>query len=140
MANTFKLFSFLIVLLALIMATVNQARLLDTPRPSLVVRLKMDAESPSCWESLIQIQACTGEVILFFLNGETYLGDSCCHAIHTIGHQCWPNMLETLGYTTEEGDILQGYCDHETTESSSSQPSSSSVKDGMDVPVKAELP
>ncbi|XVF37205.1 hypothetical protein REPUB_Repub19eG0126400 [Reevesia pubescens] len=141
MANIFKLFSFLTVLLALTMVSVCQARLLDTPKPSLVARLKMDAESPSCWESLIQIQACTGEVILFFLNGETYLGESCCYAIHTIGHQCWPNMLETLGYTTEEGDILQGYCDHETDEAPPSPLSaSSSVKDSRVVPVKPLLP
>ncbi|XWS23537.1 hypothetical protein CRYUN_Cryun28dG0023400 [Craigia yunnanensis] len=140
MAITFKLFPFLTVLLALIVASVSQARLLDTPKLSLVARLKMDAESPSCWESLIQIQACTGEVILFFLNGETYLGDSCCHAIHTIGQQCWPNMLETLGYTTEEGDILQGYCEHETAKSPPSPPSASSVKASKVVPVKALLP
>ncbi|XVF39061.1 hypothetical protein PTKIN_Ptkin01aG0005600 [Pterospermum kingtungense] len=140
MAITSKLFSFLTVLLALIiMASASQARLLDNSKLSLVARLKLDAESPSCWESLIQIQACTGEVVLFFLNGETYLGDACCHAIDTIAHQCWPDMLETLGYTTEEGDILQGYCDHETAKSPPpSHPSPSSIKTTKDVvPVKA---
>ncbi|EOY16769.1 hypothetical protein QUC31_001195 [Theobroma cacao] len=140
MADTFKLFSCLTVLLALTMAALSQARPLDTPKLSLVARLKLDEESPSCWESLIQLQACTGEVILFFLNGETYLGDACCHAIHTIGQKCWPNMLETLGYTTEEGDILQGYCDHETAKSPPS-PTSSSVKSIKVVnPVKTLLP
>lgn len=48
---------------------------------------------------------------MFFLNGETYLGPGCCAAIKTIQHDCWPNMLGSLGYTTEEGDILRGYCD-----------------------------
>ncbi|XP_021284074.1 egg cell-secreted protein 1.1 [Herrania umbratica] len=140
MAETFKLFSCLTVLLALTMAALSQARPLDTPEPSLVARLKLDEESPSCWESLIQLQACTGEVILFFLNGETYLGDACCHAIHTIGQKCWPNMLETLGYTAEEGDILQGYCDHETAKSPPS-PTSSTVKSIKVVnPVKTLLP
>ncbi|KDO83758.1 hypothetical protein CISIN_1g0394172mg, partial [Citrus sinensis] len=67
-----------------------------------------------CWDSLIQIQACSGEIILFFLNGETYLGDGCCNAIRTIRKKCWPNMIDTLGFTAEEGDVLEGYCDHET--------------------------
>ncbi|KAL3527929.1 hypothetical protein ACH5RR_012585 [Cinchona calisaya] len=65
----------------------------------------------TCWESLFELKSCTGEVILFFHNGETYLGQSCCRAIRIIEHQCWPSMLGSLGYTTEEGDILRDYCD-----------------------------
>ncbi|GMI83199.1 EGG CELL 1.1 [Hibiscus trionum] len=137
MANTFILFSALTVLLALTTALPTHARPLGTPKPTLEARLKLDADSPSCWESLTQIQSCTGEVILFFLNGETYLGDACCHAIHMISHRCWPNMLETLGYTTEEGDILEGYCDHETA---NLPPSPPSVKAGVAVPAKDLLP
>ncbi|KAK8691885.1 hypothetical protein V6N13_075380 [Hibiscus sabdariffa] len=133
MANTLILFPALTVLLALAMV---HARPLGSPEPTLEARLKLDADSPTCWESLTQIQSCAGEVILFFLNGETYLGDACCHAIHTISHQCWPNMLETLGYTTEEGDILEGYCDHDAA---NLPPSPPSVKAGVAVPVVKDL-
>ena len=78
---------------------------------NLTVRLKLDGESSSCWDSLIELQACTGEIVLFFLNGETQLGHSCCQALQTIGEHCWPDMVDTLGFTTEEGQILEGYCD-----------------------------
>ncbi|KAE8684379.1 abscisic stress-ripening protein 1-like [Hibiscus syriacus] len=137
MANAFNLFSALaVLLLVLAMAFLTHARPLETPEPTLEARLKLDADSPSCWESLTQIQSCSGEVILFFLNGETYLGDACCHAIHTISHQCWPDMMETLGYTTEEGDILEGYCDQEIADSPPSPPS---VMADMAAPVKGLL-
>jgi len=48
---------------------------------------------------------------MFFLNGETYLGPSCCQAIRVIEHECWPEMFLSLGFTTQEGDILEGYCE-----------------------------
>lgn len=79
---------------------------------NLTARLKLDGDSQSnCWGSLVQLQACSGEIILFFLNGEAQLGRSCCQALRTIGEHCWPNMIETLGFTPEEGQILEGYCD-----------------------------
>ncbi|OVA04598.1 Prolamin-like domain [Macleaya cordata] len=84
------------------------------PGPSLAVRLQSNGSSTECWESLSELKACTGEVILFFLNGETYLGPNCCQAIRIIEHHCWPTMLSTLGFTPEEGDILRGYCDGDT--------------------------
>lgn len=90
---------------------------------TLVARLKLDEESPSCWDSLTQLQACTGEIITFFLNGEAYLGHGCCQALRAIGEQCWPNMIDTLGFTAEEGQILEGYCDKTDHPSSPSQPS-----------------
>ncbi|PQP95547.1 hypothetical protein Pyn_29932 [Prunus yedoensis var. nudiflora] len=68
-------------------------------------------KSSDCWNSLFQLQACSGEVVMVFLNGETYLGHGCCEAIRTIEHQCWPALLGTLGFTTEETDVLKGYCD-----------------------------
>lgn len=80
-------------------------------RSSLVARLKLEEESSGCWESLMQIQSCTGEIISFFLNGETYLGPACCRAIHHITQQCWPTMTVALGFTSEESNVLQGYCD-----------------------------
>lgn len=80
-------------------------------RPSLAVsRLQSDGMI-ECWDSLLELRACTGEVILFFLNGETNLGPSCCAAIRIIEHRCWPAMLTTLGFTPEQGDVLTDYCD-----------------------------
>ncbi|WVY93380.1 hypothetical protein V8G54_032468 [Vigna mungo] len=59
----------------------------------------------------LALRACSGEIITFFLNGETYLGRSCCEAIRVIGHDCWPNLVGSLGFTSEETDVLEGYCD-----------------------------
>ncbi|XP_038895737.1 egg cell-secreted protein 1.1-like [Benincasa hispida] len=81
------------------------------PKTSLTTEIKVDGETSDCWGSLYELQACTGEVITFFLNGETYLGSNCCQAIKIIQHECWPTLLDSLGYTTEEGDVLEAYCD-----------------------------
>ncbi|KAM6542346.1 hypothetical protein CsatB_006793 [Cannabis sativa] len=83
----------------------------------LISRLKLDSSSSSnnCWDSLIELQSCTTEVIMFFLNGETYLGPSCCQAIRIIGKQCWPAMFGTIGFTNQEVDVLQDYCDDQQT-------------------------
>lgn len=94
----------------------------DLPAPltsGLAARLKLEGkaggdEPSNCWDSLFELQACSGEVIMFFMNGETYLGHGCCQAIRVIGHDCWPNMMESLGFTSEEEDVLQGFCDDET--------------------------
>ncbi|CAL1410504.1 unnamed protein product [Linum trigynum] len=92
----------------------------SSPSTSLASRLKYsDAaaaggdgeETSNCWESLTELQACSGEIILFFLNGETYLGQGCCRAIRVIGRHCWPHLMGTLGFTDEESDVLEGYCD-----------------------------
>ncbi|XVF27230.1 hypothetical protein REPUB_Repub14bG0088600 [Reevesia pubescens] len=114
-------FAFLLVLSFLFMAN---ARSLDHTKPtttttisSFMARLKLDEESPNCWDSLIHLQSCTGELIMFFLNGEADLGHSCCQAIRTISHQCWPTMIDALGFTTEETHVLEGYCDHEDDQS-----------------------
>ncbi|KAJ8762010.1 hypothetical protein K2173_006612 [Erythroxylum novogranatense] len=77
---------------------------------TLISRLKLDEQSPSCWDSLLQLQACTGEIILFFINGETHIGQKCCEAIRTIGEHCWPELMDALGFTVEEGNMLEGYC------------------------------
>uniref|UniRef100_A0A7N0TPQ3 Prolamin-like domain-containing protein n=1 Tax=Kalanchoe fedtschenkoi TaxID=63787 RepID=A0A7N0TPQ3_KALFE len=110
-------------------ATSSRPVLRVKPASTLLARLKLDGESSSstsCWDSLFKLQSCTGEVILFFLNGETYLGKACCEAIQTIEHDCWPTMLTSLGYTDEEGFVLQGYCD--------------GVKDGPVTPIHRQLP
>ncbi|KAK4420464.1 Egg cell-secreted protein 1.1 [Sesamum alatum] len=92
-------------------ATIISARKLDST-PTLLARLKLDEEGPSsCWDALFELHSCSGEVLLFFLNGETHLGPGCCSAIRIIEHQCWPSMLGSLGITPEESDILRGYCD-----------------------------
>ncbi|MCD7450508.1 hypothetical protein HAX54_006800 [Datura stramonium] len=117
-----------VVLLLTLVSWINvlQARPLTTYKSStgstLVTRLKLQDEEGSspCWESLFELQACTGEIMLFFINGESYLGQDCCGAIRTIERQCWPSMLGSLGFTSEEGDILHGYCD--ATDHSASTP------------------
>ncbi|PUZ41491.1 hypothetical protein GQ55_9G509800 [Panicum hallii var. hallii] len=69
--------------------------------------------SQQCWEALVDIKSCTGEIILFLLNGEAYLGPGCCRAIRVIEQRCWATdaMLSAIGFTPEEGDMLKGYCD-----------------------------
>ncbi|PRQ17678.1 putative Prolamin-like domain-containing protein [Rosa chinensis] len=116
MASSSKLF-LLIALLAKTMPfmasfgpLMNNPRIGSYPR-NLATRLNLVGESSNCWDSLLQLHACSGEVILFFFNGETYLGHTCCEAIRMIEHQCWPALLGTLGFTTQETDVLKGYCD-----------------------------
>ncbi|KAL6902300.1 hypothetical protein ACP4OV_005176 [Aristida adscensionis] len=75
---------------------------------------RLDGEgSQQCWEALVEIKSCTGEIILFFLNGEAYLGPGCCRAIRVIEQRCWAAdaVLSAIGFTPEEGDMLKGYCD-----------------------------
>lgn len=112
MSSSSKLVLAAMFLLCLLGTNVATARKFTT-KPTLAARLKLDkAEgSSTCWESLFQLQSCTSEVVLFFLNGQTYLGPGCCRAIKVIQKDCWPDMLGSLGYTAEEGDVLLGYCD-----------------------------
>jgi hypothetical protein len=106
---------------------------------NLSTRLKLDEESSNCWDSLLQLQACTGEIVLFFLNGETQLGHSCCQALSTIGEHCWPNMIDTLGFTTEESQILEGYCD-KAADPTTPSPSAPSVVPVEIVPKQTLVP
>lgn len=69
-----------------------------------------EGSMPVCWNALFEIKSCTNEIILFFFNGESYLGKDCCKAIRTITYNCWPSMLTSIGFTAEEVDILRGYC------------------------------
>ncbi|KAK4756186.1 hypothetical protein SAY87_006313 [Trapa incisa] len=95
-----------------LLCSAHATRTLMGPKLDLPARLMLvdDQEPPSCWESLFQLQSCTGEVIMFFVNGETYLGPKCCAAIRAVEQDCWPDLLATLGYTTEETDVLEEYC------------------------------
>lgn len=104
---------FITVVIMTALAALVEARPLNHHGSDLAARLKVESSTSSCWESLFHLQSCTGEVVVFFLNGETYLGAGCCRAIRIIEHECWPDMLGSLGFTTQEGDILQGYCDAE---------------------------
>ncbi|KAL6008838.1 hypothetical protein ACLOJK_022064 [Asimina triloba] len=91
------------------------------------VRLQ-EGGSIQCWNSLLQLRACTGDLILFFVNGKTYLGPSCCGAIGVMQQKCWPTMLLSLGFTSQEGDILKDYCDgHHDDEQDSPPPSASPI-------------
>ncbi|KAK6922883.1 Prolamin-like domain [Dillenia turbinata] len=98
-----------LTLLTWTMASMVMARPM-LPESTLAARLNLEGES-KCWDSLFKLQSCAGEVILFFLNGEIYLGHECCCAIQIIEHECWPAMLTSLGFTAQEGSILRGYCD-----------------------------
>ncbi|KAG2240134.1 hypothetical protein HID58_039956 [Brassica napus] len=63
-----------------------------------------------CWNALYELKSCTNEIVLFFLNGETKLGVSCCEAVEVITTSCWPAMLTSLGFTSEEANVLRGFC------------------------------
>ncbi|XP_020103616.1 egg cell-secreted protein 1.4-like [Ananas comosus] len=125
MASLFKL-SIFILLAASSLATVPAPTSSEAPPVSpigLSARLQSDGLT-QCWDSLVELRSCTGEVILFFLNGETYLGPSCCRAIRVIEHHCWAAdvLLASLGFTAQEGDILRGYCDAADDSSDPSTP------------------
>lgn len=101
-----------ILLLTITLSTISNPTEARSFSPNLEARLQSNGLI-QCWDSLIELRSCTGEIILFFVNGETYLGPSCCRAIGVIQHQCWAAdaMLSALGLTAEEGDVLRGYCD-----------------------------
>ncbi|MCL7043852.1 hypothetical protein MKW94_019852 [Papaver nudicaule] len=75
-----------------------------------------------CWSALYELRSCTNEIILFFMDGEMYLGIECCRAIRIITRECWPSMLTSVGFTAEEGDILKSYCDAPHSAPPSSSP------------------
>lgn len=105
------------------------------PNVSLVTRLNLEGNASDCWGSLFQLQACSKEIITFFLNGKIELSPNCCHAIDIIQHKCWPTLLGSLGYTAEEGNILEVYCDTTVRSRRPPPPSSllppSAARDGL---------
>nr|CAB3459482.1 unnamed protein product [Digitaria exilis]CAB3463175.1 unnamed protein product [Digitaria exilis] len=66
-----------------------------------------------CWDALTRLGSCTSEIVLFFVNGESYIGPECCVAIRGATRHCWPSMLAAAGFTAEEADVLRGFCDAE---------------------------
>jgi len=79
--------------------------------PALAERLE-GAEAQLCWEALVEIKSCTGEIIILFIKGEAFLGPGCCRAIRVIEQSCWgaDSVLSIIGFTPQEGDMLKGYC------------------------------
>ncbi|KAG7567204.1 Prolamin-like domain [Arabidopsis thaliana x Arabidopsis arenosa] len=80
-----------------------------------------------CWDALYELKSCTNEIVLFFLNGETKLGSGCCNAVDVITTDCWPAMLTSLGFTSEETNVLRGFCQSPTSGGSSPAPSPAEV-------------
>ncbi|CAH2061630.1 unnamed protein product [Thlaspi arvense] len=73
-----------------------------------------------CWDALYELKSCTSEIVLFFLNGETNLGSGCCNAVEVITTDCWPAMLTSIGFTSEETNVLRGFCQSPNSGGSSS--------------------
>ncbi|AQL07355.1 Egg cell-secreted protein 1.1 [Zea mays] len=105
--------------LALLAATAAHRAPITGPSPSaprglttLAERLE-GAETQQCWEALVEIKSCTGEIIILFIRGEAFLGPGCCRAIRVIEQSCWAadSMMSIIGFTPQEGDMLKGYCD-----------------------------
>ncbi|CAD6210785.1 unnamed protein product [Miscanthus lutarioriparius] len=59
--------------------------------PALAERLE-GAEAQLCWEALVEIKSCKGEIIILFIKGEAFLGPGCCRAIrlHAVLHRFHP--------------------------------------------------
>ncbi|CAL4932176.1 unnamed protein product [Urochloa decumbens] len=125
MASSIMHLSVLSFLLALFAATASAHRpppttaaasapaLAPPPLAGLAQRLEGEGSQQQCWEALVEVKSCTGEIVLYLLNGEAYLGPGCCRAIRVIEQSCWAAdaMLSAIGFTPEEGDMLKGYCD-----------------------------
>ncbi|CAN8287724.1 unnamed protein product [Cochlearia groenlandica] len=97
---------------ALLLLAVNiSGRTLPTVADSTDIAARLQGGGlMQCWDALYEIKSCTNEIVLFFLNGETKLGLGCCHAVDVITTDCWPAMLTSLGFTSDETNVLRGYC------------------------------
>ncbi|XVF15000.1 hypothetical protein REPUB_Repub09cG0111200 [Reevesia pubescens] len=103
----------LLVLVVCLLASATAARELSSynkPGHNLAARLEASGGLVECWNALNELKSCTNEIVLFFVNGQTDIGPDCCRAIDVITRICWPAMLTSLGFTSEEGNILRGYC------------------------------
>ncbi|KAL1190288.1 Egg cell-secreted protein 1.4 [Cardamine amara subsp. amara] len=120
-SNTTFLFSTVTLLLILLNTTVS-GRDLPAESSNIVARLQSGGLM-ECWNALYELKSCTNEIVLFFLNGETKLGVSCCEAVDVITTNCWPAMLTSLGFTSEETNVLRGFCQNPNSGDSSPAPS-----------------
>ncbi|CAN0877446.1 Egg cell-secreted protein 1.4 [Linum grandiflorum] len=67
-----------------------------------------------CWEALVEIKSCSGELFQYFVSGRRRVdavSQGCCRAVRTITHNCWPTMLVSVGFTAQQAYFLRGYCD-----------------------------
>ncbi|KAL6576076.1 hypothetical protein OROHE_000547 [Orobanche hederae] len=64
-----------------------------------------------CFSALYKIRSCSNEIVDYFSKGSIDISRACCEAITLITHHCWPAVLDTLGYGTDQISILRGYCD-----------------------------
>ncbi|XVE55137.1 hypothetical protein DITRI_Ditri03aG0136400 [Diplodiscus trichospermus] len=84
---------------------------LDLMSSTIVARLNLlDDESSKCWDSLVHLESCSLELIMFFLNRNSYLRHGCCQVVRAISQQCWPTIIDGLGFTPKQTDGLQAYC------------------------------
>ena len=115
---------FILALTSLIMANIANAtsrndHLNNNMKLSynLTTRLEVSEGLTKCWNVLMELKSCSNEIVIFFLNSQTYIGPDCCSAIDIITCNCWPAMLTSFGFTAEEGNILRGYYDASSTPS-----------------------
>ncbi|XWS33220.1 hypothetical protein CRYUN_Cryun22dG0062300 [Craigia yunnanensis] len=78
---------------------------------TLAARLEASGGLVECWKALNELKSCINKIVLFFVNGQTDFGPDRCRAIEVITSNCWPAMLTSLAFKSEEGNILRGYCD-----------------------------
>ncbi|RZB96929.1 Egg cell-secreted protein 1.3 [Glycine soja] len=83
-----------------------------------------------CWSNLIVLKSCSNEIMHFFINGQADIGPNCCCAIRVITHDCWPEMLTSLGYSYHEALSIRGYCD-----AAASSPALAPTTDGPANPI-----
>ncbi|CAL9020241.1 unnamed protein product [Prunus brigantina] len=130
--TTFKLF-LLMALLALTMpflATTGRrlnhffaSTNLIRSNSNLTAKLNLDEESSNFWDSLFQLQACSGE------------------PFRPLSIHCWPTLLGTLGFTAKETNVLKGYCDEVNHVKSllANPPSPPSIHDPINAEVVPDL-
>ncbi|CAN8314688.1 unnamed protein product [Cochlearia groenlandica] len=117
-------FLFTTITLLLLVINISASRTLpSTPDSTDIASRLAKGGLMQCWDALYELKSCTNEIILFFLNGETKLGLSCCNSVDVITTDCWPAMLTSLGFTPEETNVLRGFCVDQSSSSSSPAPS-----------------
>ncbi|CAH8273822.1 unnamed protein product [Arabidopsis lyrata] len=121
-SHTTFLFSTVTLLILFLNTTVSGRDLPAESSTNIAARLQSGGLM-ECWNVLYELKSCTNEIVLFFLNGETKLGVSCCEAVDIITTNCWPAMLTSLGFTPEEANVLRGFCQNPNSDDSSPSPS-----------------
>nr|VDD41172.1 unnamed protein product [Brassica oleracea] len=118
-SNTTFLFA-TVSLLGLLLLQITTVSCRDLPSESTNIASRLQGGGlMDCWNALYELKSCTDEIVLFFLNGETKLGVSCCEAVDVITTSCWPAMLTSLGFTSEEANVLRGFCQDPNSNDSS---------------------